>query len=108
MVRPLSKSYRLTPHVCAFVNRVWGTRIVSGNRSSPNRRVDYLCRYPYPGPADSKRPADRDKLPTSLLCDLIDEHGAENVLLLAQSARSRVASAEDNGSCSWHARACVC
>eukprot|EP01052_Picozoa_sp_SAG31_P012721 SAG31_NODE_749_length_12378_cov_8.688818_6_plen_982_part_00 len=78
----LSTSYRLTPKIADFVNVVWGTEISGGNTTSPNIPVEYLCRYPYPG-EDKEQ-----KLPTRFLADLIDKHGPENVMLLAQSVKN--------------------
>ena len=41
-------------------------------------------RYPFL----ATKKSDVHKLPTAFLCGLIDAHGAENVLLLAQSVKS--------------------
>ncbi len=81
----LSTSYRLTPNVASFVNVIWGTSIRGGNSRVPNLPVEYLCRYPYP-PSDHGE--NGYKLNTSVLSQLIDTHGAENVMFLAQSVRN--------------------
>jgi len=81
---PLSVSYRLTPNIASFCNLFWGTQIVGGNTTSPNIPVEYLIKYPYPKNNDS----DHDKLDTMMLARIINEHGSENVLFLAQSVKS--------------------
>jgi len=80
----LSTSYRLTPNVAAFANTIWGTKIVGGNTRVPNLPVEYICRYPYP----TDDPASLTKLHPSLLTNLIDEYGSENVIFLAQSVKN--------------------
>jgi Karyopherin (importin) beta len=82
----LSTSYRLTPNIATFVNVIWGTKIVGGNTRVPNLPVEYICRYPYPAQPFMKN--DLNKLDISLVSDLIDEYGTENVMLLAQSVRN--------------------
>lgn len=81
----LSTSYRLTPNVATFVNLIWGTNIIGGNTRVPNLPVEYICRYPYP----TEDPKCLTKFHPSLLTNLIDEYGAENVLLLAQSVNNQ-------------------
>lgn len=80
----LSTSYRLTPNVATFVNVIWGTKIIGGNTRVPNLPVEYICRYPYPAHDANSL----NKLDTSLLSDLIDEYGPENVMFLAQSVKN--------------------
>eukprot|EP00536_Pseudo-nitzschia_multiseries_P017237 jgi/Psemu1/70131/estExt_Genemark1.C_14450010 len=83
---PLSVSYRLTPSVASFCNLFWGTSMVGGNTASPDRPVEYLMKYPYPNSAGSRY--DPDKLSTSFLAKIIEQHGPENVLFLAQSIKN--------------------
>lgn len=80
---PLSVSYRLTPNIASFCNLFWGTSMVGGNKASPNVPVEYLVKYPYP----STKHDEDEKLKTSVLADLIDQHGPENVMFLAQSVK---------------------
>ena len=80
---PLSVSYRLTPNIASFCNLFWGTSMVGGNLASPNIPVEYLIKYPYP----STKSDDDEKLRTSVLARLIDQHGPENVMFLAQSVK---------------------
>ena len=84
VVKKLTLSYRLTPCIASFVNAIWGTSIVGGNMHVQNLPIEYICRYPFP----AKNESDKDKLPTSFLGKLIDEHGPNNVLLLAQSVKN--------------------
>lgn len=81
---PLSVSYRLTPNIASFCNLFWGTSMVGGNTAIPNVPVEYIIKYPYP---NSKERDDPDKLKTSFLAGIIDQHGPENVLFLAQSIK---------------------
>ena len=81
---PLSVSYRLTPNVASFCNLFWGTSMVGGNDRSPNIPVEYLMKYPYPNSSGSY---DSEKLNTSALAKIIDKHGPENVMFLAQSVK---------------------
>uniref|UniRef100_A0A7S4AT84 Helicase ATP-binding domain-containing protein n=1 Tax=Pseudo-nitzschia australis TaxID=44445 RepID=A0A7S4AT84_9STRA len=83
---PLSVSYRLTPNTATFCNLFWGTSMVGGNTASPNLPVEYLMKYPYPN-TDGFR-YDPEKLSTSFLAEVIDKHGPENVMFLAQSIKS--------------------
>jgi hypothetical protein len=83
----LTISYRLTPNIATFVNTIWGTSIKGGNITSGNLQVEYLCRYPYPATIIMRD--DKVKLQTSFLSKLIDEHGAENVMFMAQSVKNQ-------------------
>ena len=80
--RKLLRSYRLTPKVAKFINAFWGTDIQGANTKTEDLPVEYLCRLPYPG----KREA--PDLPTQFLAGVIDKHGPENVMFLAQSVKS--------------------
>ena len=82
---PLSVSYRLTPNIASFCNLFWGTDMIGGNMKSPNIPVEYLIKYPYPS---SRGYDDPEKLSTLFLAKIIDQHGPENVLFLAQSIKS--------------------
>jgi hypothetical protein len=82
---PLSVSYRLTPNIASFCNLFWGTNMIGGNTKSPNIPVEYLIKYPYPSNPGYDDP---EKLNTSFLATIIDQHGPENVLFLAQSIKS--------------------
>ena len=84
VTRKLTISYRLTPNIASFVNTIWGTSIQGGNTAAGNLPVEYLCRYPYPAKTDN----DRVKLQTSFLSGLIDEHGPENIMFIAQSVKN--------------------
>lgn len=81
----LTTSYRLTPNIASFVNVIWGTSIRGGNTRVPNVPVEYICRYPYPPYTPND---DSTRLQTSVLSNIIDEHGADNVMFLAQSVRN--------------------
>lgn len=82
---PLSVSYRLTPNIATFCNVFWGTTMTGGNTQSPNIPVEYYIKYPYP---DTRNLDNPEKLSTRFLANIIDEHGPENVLFLAQSVKS--------------------
>jgi hypothetical protein len=81
---PLSVSYRLTPNIASFCNLFWGTSMIGGNTTSPNIPVEYIIKNPYP---DTYR-FDHHKLQTSVLAKIIDQHGPENVLFMAQSIKN--------------------
>jgi hypothetical protein len=82
---PLSISYRLTPNIASFCNLFWGTSMIGGNSASPNIPVEYFIKYPYP---ETRKKDDHDKLKTSVLAKIINQHGPENVMFLAQSVKS--------------------
>lgn len=86
----LSVSYRLTPHVATVVNAIWDTDIVGGNTDDDNRQVEYLCRNPFPPnePVGKENAGDDKHVTTSFLASVLDEHGPENVMFLAQSVKS--------------------
>ena len=56
--------------------------MIGANKSDPNVPVEYIIKNPYPNTFDKDDP---DAFNTSDLESIIDEHGAENVLLLAPS-----------------------
>eukprot|EP00187_Rhodella_violacea_P015570 CAMPEP_0184719236 /NCGR_PEP_ID=MMETSP0314-20130426/8213_1 /TAXON_ID=38298 /ORGANISM="Rhodella maculata, Strain CCMP 736" /LENGTH=734 /DNA_ID=CAMNT_0027183097 /DNA_START=62 /DNA_END=2266 /DNA_ORIENTATION=+ len=70
--------------MAAVVNLLWGTDMVGGNTTSPNRPVEYMCKHPFP----SKHGPDPERLQTSYLAGLIDEFGPENVMFLAKSVQN--------------------
>lgn len=81
-VRHLTVSYRLTPHVAAFANEVWGTQIVAAS-TKPNRPVEYW----YVDPWDTNGGVSKR------LAAVIDEALAsglrmEDVWILAQSVKT--------------------
>jgi hypothetical protein len=84
--KKLTVSYRLTPKNAAFVNAVWGTSIEGGNTKAEDIPVEYINRYPYPPTSENSNSPDH--LETAFLKEIIDEHGEENVMFLAQSVKN--------------------
>ena len=60
--------------------------MIGGNQSCLNIPVEYHIKNPYPHSLERDDP---NRLNTSLLAQIIDEHGPENVLFLAQSIKSK-------------------
>lgn len=86
----LSLSYRLSPHMATVVNAIWATDIVGGNTNGTQRQVEYLCRNPFPPkqPVEKENLHDDRHVTTRFLASVLDEHGPENVMFLAQSVKS--------------------
>lgn len=60
--------------------------MIGGNTASPNIPVEYLIKYPYPSNRGGND--DPEKLNTSFLAKIIDQHGPENVIFLGKSLKS--------------------
>jgi hypothetical protein len=60
--------------------------MIGGNTASPNIPVEYLIKYPYPSNRSGND--DPEKLNTSFLAKIIDQHGPENVIFLGKSLKS--------------------
>jgi hypothetical protein len=60
--------------------------MIGGNTASPNIPVEYLIKYPYPSNRSGND--DPEKLNTSFLAKIIDQHGPENVIFLGKSIKS--------------------
>lgn len=73
----LTVSYRLTPNIARFVNKVWGTQIVAGNDRSPNCKVEYWHLGAY----------DTEKL-SQRVSQVLKSEGVQNVLLMSMSVKN--------------------
>ena len=78
----LTVSYRTTPHIANFVNFITRkettrAKIVAGNHKSINRKVQFIIDYP------------SGRSVFAAICDAVKRHGAEHVMLLANSIKNR-------------------